>query len=135
MRKFVMVFGLAVTTAGFGATAQAADVARGEQLSKARCAACHTFDNGGANRVGPNLWGIVSEGPGSAEGFNYSADYRAAVETGFEWTDKNLHAYLEDPTVFLRDVTGKGNARSRMTFKMPNEAERDDVIAYLKTLQ
>ena len=135
MKKIMMALGVAAVATSFSMTAHAGDAEKGEQISKTRCAACHTFDDGGANRVGPNLWGIVGEGPGSAEGFNYSDDYLAAVETGFEWTDEHLHDYLEDPTVFLREITGKGNARSRMTFKLPSETDRTDVIAYLRTLQ
>ncbi len=111
------------------------DAQRGEQISKTRCAACHTFQEGGANRVGPNLWSVVANGPGQRRGFNYSPDYRRAVATGFAWDDANLDLYLEDPTVFLREVTGHGNARSRMTFKLPRESDRSDVIEYLKTLQ
>ena len=135
MKKIMMALGVAAVATTFSMTAQAGDAAKGEQIAKTRCAACHTFDDGGANRVGPNLWGSIGDGPGTVTGFNYSPDYTAAAGTGFQWTDENLQHYLEDPTVFLREVTGNGSARSRMTFKLPSETDRTDVIAYLKTLQ
>src|SRR3546814_1068916 len=47
-----------------------ADPAAGESLTRA-CQACHTFEPGGANRVGPNLWGIVDRPVASHEGFSY----------------------------------------------------------------
>ena len=49
----------------------AADIERGKKVSKA-CAACHTFDKGGANGVGPNLWGIVGSSKQGVGGYAYS---------------------------------------------------------------
>ena len=48
-----------------------ADIARGEKLSKA-CAACHSFDKGGVNKVGPNLWNIVGGPVAHLANFSYS---------------------------------------------------------------
>lgn len=136
MKKNMFAAGLAVAIA---LTSQAAmaqgDAAAGEKLAKQRCVACHTFDEGGPHRVGPNLWNKIGKGPGSAEGFNYSAGYTAAAETGFEWNDDNLDAYLADPTAFLRETSGDAKARSRMTFKLPGADDRANVIAYMHTLQ
>src|SRR5262245_36476082 len=49
-----------------------ADATRGETVAK-KCIACHTFNKGGNNLVGPNLWGIVNRPRASVAGFNYSA--------------------------------------------------------------
>src|SRR3546814_14422988 len=73
---------LPVSEAGTGTGAQAlpvdlgtllaaADPARGESVGKV-CASCHTFEQGGPNRTGPNLWGIVGRPVASAPGFAYS---------------------------------------------------------------
>lgn len=71
----------------------AADPEAGQSVSR-KCASCHTFDEGGANRVGPNMWGVVGAPVASHEGFNYSS---AMQEFGGEWTYDRLWTYLHDP--------------------------------------
>lgn len=134
MMKNVLALGL-IAGFAFSGQALAADVAAGEKIANTRCAACHTFDQGGAHKVGPNLFGAIERGPNKAEGFNYSKGYEAAAATGFTWDDAHLDQYLSDPTAFLRDISGDDKARSKMTFKLPKEGDRADVIAYLHTLK
>src|SRR5258705_13606546 len=57
---------------------QTASVEKGAAAAK-KCAACHTFEKGGPNRVGPNLFGIVERARASEAGFNYSAAMNAKV--------------------------------------------------------
>lgn len=135
MKKSVFAVGLLAAVALTSGAAQAADAAAGEKLAKQRCVACHTFEQGGANKVGPNLFGVVDRGPNKAEGFNYSQGYVAASQAGFTWTDENLDEYLADPTAFLRHHAADDKARSKMTFKLPKAEDRADVIAYLHTLK
>lgn len=88
-----------------------------------QCKACHTIDEGGANRTGPNLYGVVGRDVGRAEGFRYSP---AMGEAGGQWTPEALDAFLESP----RDVV----PGTRMTFRgISDPADRADVIAYLNT--
>lgn len=135
MKKVLVMAAAAVAVTGLGATgAMAQDVAAGEKLAK-RCIACHTFEQGGANKVGPNLFGVTERAPGTTEGYAYSDGFMAAANTGFAWDDEHLHGYLEDPTAFLREVSGDSSARSKMTFKLPKESDRADVIAYMRTLK
>lgn len=133
MNVKLFAVGVAAAIALSGA-AYAGDAANGEKLAKTRCATCHTFESGGAKKVGPNLFNVIARGPGKAE-FNYSASYKAAAEKGFAWDNANLDAYLTDPTAFLVKVTGDAKARSNMTFKLAKPEERADVIAYLATLK
>lgn len=134
MMKNVLALGL-IAGFAFSGQAFAADVEAGEKILKTRCAACHSYDEGGPNKVGPNLYGVMAHGPGKVEGYNYSKGYQAAAETGFAWDAEHLDAYLADPTAFLRDVSGDAKARSKMTFKLPKEDDRANVIAFLETLQ
>jgi cytochrome c len=99
-----------------------ASVERGEASAK-KCAACHTFDKGGPNRVGPNLWGIVGRHRASAPGFNYSAAMKAK---GGEWTFDELNKFLAAPGAYIPGTT--------MTFAgLPRGSERADVIDFLRT--
>jgi cytochrome c len=88
------------------------------------CAACHTFDAGGANRLGPNLHNIVGQDIASVEGFNYSPALQALEGV---WDDEHLDAFLADP----RDYA-PGN---RMAFAgVRDPAQRADIIAYLRSI-
>jgi cytochrome c len=99
-----------------------ASTERGETSAK-KCAACHTFDNGGPNRVGPNLWGIVGRPRASAPGFNYSAAMKAK---GGEWTFDEMNKFLAGPQAYIKGTT--------MGFAgLPRATERADVIDYLRT--
>ena len=100
-----------------------ADVGRG-QSSAQKCAVCHTFDKGGKNLVGPNLWGVVGRPRASAPDFNYS---QAMKDKGGTWTVGDLMQFIANPKAFV-----PGTA---MTFTgIPRAGERADVIAYLNSL-
>ena len=97
-----------------------ADRQRGQRQTQL-CRACHSFEAGGANTIGPNLHGFFGEPVGSREGFDYSEAIR---EADFVWTPRALDAWLGQPASFL-----PGN---RMTFAGVNrQADRDALIAYL----
>ncbi len=74
-----------------------ADPKRGEQIAKV-CQTCHTFEKGGPNKVGPNLWGIVGR-PKVEPGFNYSAAMKAK---GGDWTIDDLNQFLTSPAAIFR---------------------------------
>lgn len=100
-----------------------ADTAAGQGTAKA-CAACHSFDKGGANKVGPNLFGIVGSPKGHAQGFGYSD---ALVKTGGQWTYEELNKFLSDPKAYAPGT--------KMTFAgLKKDNERANVIAYLRSL-
>jgi len=100
-----------------------ADVKRGETAVK-KCQACHTFEKGGPNRVGPNLWGVLGRERASHAGFNYSAAMKAK---GGTWTADDLDHFIHSPKGFIPGTTMGFAGVGRGT-------ERADIIAYLNTL-
>src|SRR5215208_6390551 len=95
---------------------------RGENSAK-KCQACHTFNKGEPNRVGPNLYGVVGRDRASVPGFNYSA---AMKGKGGKWTIEDLNAFLTNPRGFIPGTS--------MTFQgLPRGSERADVIVFLNS--
>lgn len=100
-----------------------ASVEQGQKLGKA-CAACHAFDKGGANKVGPGLWGVVNAEKAHHAGFSYSS---ALSDKGGKWTYADLNHFLWKPKDFVPGT--------KMTFAGLKKAEeRAAVIAWLRTL-
>ena len=96
---------------------------RGETVAK-QCMSCHTFQKGGPNGIGPNLYGIIGRPRASVPGFNYSDGMKAK---GGEWTIDDLNKFLTKPQEFIPGT--------KMTFAgLPRGNQRADLIAYLNSL-
>ena len=106
-----------------GALLIGADLARGERSFKAKCASCHTIDQGGANGTGPNLYATMGAAKQSHAGFNYSG---ALSNTEGDWSWERMDAWLENPSSYARGTS--------MAFAgLKRDEERAAVLAYLAT--
>jgi cytochrome c len=98
----------------------AADPAKGEQVFK-KCAACHNADKGGANALGPNLWGVLGEPVGKGHGFAFS---EALAGHGGSWDWNTLSQWLANPKKFAPGT--------KMTFAgLSKPEDRANIIAFL----
>jgi cytochrome c len=102
-----------------------ADPAKGQQIAKV-CQQCHTFDKGGANKIGPNLFDVMQNPIASASGYTFSPALIALKAD--KWDPDKLNEWLYKPSAFAKGT--------KMTFPgLPKEQDRADVIAYLESLK
>ncbi|MEM6901765.1 MAG: cytochrome c family protein [Pseudomonadota bacterium] len=100
-----------------------ADVAAGESVTRA-CAACHSFDAGGPNRVGPNLYNLVNASKAHLDNYSYST---ALAEFPGEWTYEALNKFFYKPKEYV-----PGTKMNYVGLKDPED--RANLIAYMRTL-
>lgn len=101
-----------------------ADVAAGEALAKRQCASCHSFNEGGKNGVGPNLYGIMGRPHGGVAGFTYSAALKGKPGP---WNFEEMNAWLKKPAAYIPG--------SRMAYAgLNSDKQRADIILYLRSL-
>jgi len=99
-----------------------ADLAAGEASAK-KCAACHTFEKGGPNRIGPNLFDVVGRKPGQVAGFAYSKPMASTPE---DWNYEHLNKFLANPKAVVPGT--------KMAFAgIPKVEERAALIAWLRS--
>ena len=100
-----------------------ADIAAGQKTAK-KCTACHVFEEGGKNKVGPALWNIVNADKGAISGFAYSEALSGADGV---WDYVALNGFLYKPKAYL--------AGTKMNFAgLKKPQDRANMIAYLRSL-
>lgn len=127
-----------LATAGNVAAQPAGSAENGAEVFK-KCRACHMVGEGARTLVGPAQNNLIGRKAGTVEGYAYSPLNKAAGEAGLVWTEQAVVEYLADPNAFLKKfLTDKGKAdqatgSTKMAFKLADEQDRRDVVAYLKT--
>lgn len=103
-----------------------ADVKAGEDYVNKKCTTCHSVEKGGANKIGPHLYGVVNRATASIGDFNYSSAMKKHAEESKSWTPDALNAFLWAP--------GKTVPGTMMSFAgIAKDQERANVIAYIAT--
>jgi cytochrome c len=102
-----------------------ADPKHGEQVAKV-CLQCHSFEKGGPNKIGPNLFGVVGEDIAKGAG-GYAFSDALKSKQG-KWDVDSLNAWLWKPQSFAKGT--------KMTFAgLPKAKDRADIVAYLESLK
>ena len=124
MRQLAAVF-VAASFALAAAPALAADAAEGQKAFTRQCSACHNDKAEGPRKLGPTLFGVVGRHTGGVEGFRYT---EANKNANWVWTPEKLEEYLKAPQQVIKGTN--------MAFVgVRNDAERANIIEYLKTLK
>ena len=116
-------YAVAALALGSSTCLAAGDAAAGQQVFASRCSVCHTTEPS-VNKVGPSLAGVFGRKSGTEAGFDYSPALKAAAIT---WDEKTLDQFIQNPGA---DVHG-----TKMFVSVPGNDDRQNVIAYLKTLK
>ena len=96
------------------------DIASGEKIFK-KCAACHSINKGGKNKIGPALYNVVGRAVGGVDDYKYS---KALASYGKEWSFEELNGFLKKPASYL-----KGTKMSYAGLR--KEKDRASIIKYL----
>ena len=99
-----------------------ADVEAGQRRARA-CTACHAFEAGGPNKVGPNLWNIVNAPKAQVPGFSYTDALASIAEP---WGYHELNLFIADPRAYAPGT--------KMSYGgMRNVNHRAELIAWMRT--
>ncbi len=96
------------------------NAAEGAKIFK-KCAACHSIAEGGANKIGPALWGVLGRPAGSVPGYKYS---KAMAAYGEDWSFEEMNGFLIKPKDWIKGT--------KMAFAgLKNAEDRAAVILYM----
>jgi cytochrome c len=128
MRKLQLCGCIALVVLAFNGPAFAAGDAAKGKAAFAKCGICHQVGPGAKTLVGPELNGIVGRKAASITDYTYSPGMKKLGDQGFVWTEENISKWISDPKAMIPD------SPMALAFQgVPDAAQRDDIIAYLKT--
>lgn len=114
----------------YGTLLAAADLVKGEEQHK-KCVQCHTFEQGGGNLQGPNLFGVLGRDIASHAGFKYSEGDGSLSAIEGVWDYEKLDHFIERPKGYAsKTAMNFAGINSRLT----GLTDRINLIAYLRTL-
>ena len=105
----------------------AGDAAKGKKVFN-KCKACHTV-KAGKHKIGPSLLGVVGRKAGSAAGYK---KYKGLKGADWTWSEAEIDKFLTNPKKYVK---AKGAKRSGMVLKVKKKSDRENVIAYLKSIK
>jgi cytochrome c len=86
-----------------------------------KCAACHSIAEGGANKIGPALWGVIGRKAGSVPNYKYS---KAMAAYSKNWSFEEMNGFLIKPKDWIKGT--------KMSFAgLKNAKDRASVILYM----
>ena len=98
-----------------------ASLDKGQKIFK-KCSSCHTYEKGGANNVGPNLWNLINNPKAQVEGFAYSKELS---EFGGKWGYEELAQFLYKPKEYIKGT--------KMNFSgLKKVQDRADLVLFLR---
>ena len=90
----------------------------GKKIFK-KCAACHSINQGGGNKIGPKLWNVMFSPVGTISDYKYS---KALSSYGKKWSWEEMNGFLIKPSKWI-----KGNKMGFAGLKK----EEDRALEYL----
>ena len=125
--KVLLLLFCAIQVLGATPAIAGGDAVRGKKVFN-KCKACHSI-KAGKHKIGPSLAGVIGRKAGTAKGFKRYKGLRGA---DWAWDEETLDDYLTNPKLFVKS---RNKRKSAMMLKLKKKRDRDNVIAYLKTLK
>ena len=91
-----------------------------------KCVSCHTIEEGGRNKMGPNLWNIMNRGTGQAKDYKYSKKFVAWAKKNPCWTPELMDQWLTKSRSMVKGT--------KMNFRERKEKKRAATIVYLQSM-
>ena len=92
-----------------------------------KCKSCHSIEQDGKNKIGPNLWNIFNRGTAQNQDYKYSKKFRAWAEENPVWTPELMDQWLTKSTKLVKGT--------KMRFREKKQEKRAATIVYLQSMQ